>query len=282
MTLEPLELALGVVTETDQRLSALIGGEKRGGVHGDLLSVEVVERSEALGYAGKCFWELIDIEIGVAEEELVAGGWWVFFVVFAEGREMDALLGKAGGKVGVTALGVEFENEVEAAVLLDDRRVAGEGAGLDGVENELALAGVEEAHAVDVLFKIAFAEKAGEGELFEVGNGAGIKTELLVKAVGEGWRQHHVADAHSGGKGFGKGVHINDAGGSVKALQRGNRTTMEAKFAVVVVFDDGTAGLFAGPGEEFVASADGHGDAGGKLVGGADVGDLGLSGAEAA
>ena len=66
--------------------------------------------------------------------------------------------------------------------------MAGEGAGLDGVENELALAGVEEPHAVDVFFKIAFAEEAGKGELFEVGNGAGIKTELLVKTVGEGWR----------------------------------------------------------------------------------------------
>lgn len=145
-------------------------------------------RLQTLRHFFKGFWELIDIEVGVAEEELVAGGWRVFFVVFAEGGEMDALLGKAGGKVGVTALGIEFEDEVEAAVLLDDRRVAGEGAGLDGVENELALAGVEEAHAVDVFFKIAFAEKAGEGELFEVGNGAGIKTELLVKAVGEGWR----------------------------------------------------------------------------------------------
>lgn len=230
----------------------------------------------------QCSRQFVHIEVGVTEEELVAGGWRVFFVVFAEGGEMDALLGKAGGKVGVTALGVEFEDEVEAAVLLDDRRVASEGAGRDGVEDELALAGVEEAHAVDVLFKIAFAEKAGEGELFEVGNGAGIKTELLVKTVGEGWRQHHVADAHGGGKGFGESVHINDAGGSVEALQRGNGATMEAKFAVVVVFDDGAAGLFAGPGEEFVASADGHGDAGGKLVGGADVGDLGLSGAEAA
>ena len=144
------------------------------------------------------------------------------------------------------------------------------------------MAGVEEPHAVDVLFKIPLTEKTGKGELFEVGNGAGIKTELLVKTVGESWRQHHVADAHGGGKGFGKGVHINDAGGSVEALQRGNGTTMEAEFAVVVVFDDGAPGLFAGPGEEFVAPADGHGDAGGKLVGGADVGDLGLSGAEAA
>lgn len=92
-------------------------------------------------FEGIC--KLIDIEVGVTEEELVAGDWRVFFVVFAEGGEMDALLGKAGGKVGVTALGIEFEDEVESAVLLDDRRVAGEGAGLDGVENELALAGVE-------------------------------------------------------------------------------------------------------------------------------------------
>ena len=121
MALEPLEPALGVVTETDQRLSALIGSEKGSGVHGDLLSVEVVGRLETLGYAGEGFWELIGIEVGVAEEELVAGGWRVFFVVFAEGGEMDALLGKAGGKIGVTAFGIEFEDEVEAAVLLDDR-----------------------------------------------------------------------------------------------------------------------------------------------------------------
>lgn len=38
MALEPFEPALGVVTETDQRLSALIGSEKGGGMHGDLLS----------------------------------------------------------------------------------------------------------------------------------------------------------------------------------------------------------------------------------------------------
>ena len=70
-------------------------------------------------FEGIC--KLIDIEVGVTEEELVAGDWRVFFVVFAEGGEMDALLGKAGGKVGVTALGIEFEDEVESAVLLDDR-----------------------------------------------------------------------------------------------------------------------------------------------------------------
>ena len=125
MALEPLEPALSMVTETDQCVSALIGSEKGSGVHGDLLSVEVVGRSETLGYAGEGFWELIDIEVGVTEEELVAGGWRVFFVVFAKGGEMDALLGKAGGKVGVTALGVEFEDEVEAAVLRERAGVGG-------------------------------------------------------------------------------------------------------------------------------------------------------------
>ena len=42
MALEPLEPALGVVTETDQRLSALIGSEEGSGVHGDLLFVVVM------------------------------------------------------------------------------------------------------------------------------------------------------------------------------------------------------------------------------------------------
>ena len=42
MALEPLEPALGVVTETDQRLSALVSSEKGSGVHGDLLFVVVM------------------------------------------------------------------------------------------------------------------------------------------------------------------------------------------------------------------------------------------------
>ena len=66
MALEPLEPTLGVVTKTDERLAALVSGEKGSGVHGDLLSVKAMGRSETLGYAGEGFWELIDIKVGVA------------------------------------------------------------------------------------------------------------------------------------------------------------------------------------------------------------------------
>lgn len=42
MTFQTLETTLGVVTKTDQRLSALVSSEKGSGVHGDLLFVVVM------------------------------------------------------------------------------------------------------------------------------------------------------------------------------------------------------------------------------------------------
>lgn len=227
---------------------------------------------------GEGVGEGVHVEVGVAEEKLVAGAWGIGFVVVAQGSEVDALFGQAFCKRRVTAVGVQAQEKVQAAVLFDDVAEAGEGTGSDGIEHKLALAGVEEAHAVDVFFKVAFVDEARQGELLKVGDGAGVERKVFIEAVGQRHRQHHVADAHGGRKGFSKGVHVDNAGRSIQALQSWDGPPMKAEFAVVVVFDDGAFIGFAGPGKEFVAAADRHGDAGRELVRWADMGDVGSSG----
>lgn len=53
----------------------------------------------------QCPRQFVHVEIGVAEEKLVAGGWGVDFVVIGEGGEVDAFLGEAGGEGVVAVLG---------------------------------------------------------------------------------------------------------------------------------------------------------------------------------
>lgn len=56
-------------------------------------------------YFRQCPRQFVHVEIGVAEEKLVAGGWGVDFVVIGEGGEVDAFLSEAGGEGVVAVLG---------------------------------------------------------------------------------------------------------------------------------------------------------------------------------
>lgn len=61
---------------------------------------------------------------------------------------------------------------------------------------------ITDAHAVDVLFKIALGNEFCERVLLEVRDRARVEPKIFVKCFGERCGQHHVADADGAGKAF--------------------------------------------------------------------------------
>ena len=102
--------------------------------------------------------------------------------------------------------------------------------------------------------------------VFLLGHRAGIKGQFLVKTVDERFRKYHVADPHGRRERFREGVDVDDAFQNVNVLQSRNRLAGHAELTVIVVFDDIPVRRFGCPAQQLVAPADGHDDAGGKMV----------------
>ena len=79
-----------------------------------------------------------------------------------------------------------------------------------------------------------------------------------------------------GGQALGKGGQVDHRPvGARHALQAGQRPDVEPELRVVVVLQDIAAGLLPGPGQQLGPAGGGHGHAGGKVVAGGDVAQVG-------
>ena len=168
---------------------------------------------------------------------------------------------------------------MEPGVVFDDTaRLGGERAA-DDFENARSFARIVEAHAVDVAFKITLTEKFRERVLVEGRDGARVKAELFVEAIRERDGERHIADADRRGERFREGVHVDDLIG-IEPEHGNDRATVESKLTVVIVFEDVSFVAFVRPCEEFVAAAEGRGDAGGEMMRRVDMRDVGANALE--
>ena len=113
-------------------------------------------------------------------------------------------------------------------------------------------------------------DETGQNVLLQCRDRTGIEAQLLPVAFQQPGRQHQKAEAPRGGNGLGKGVQVNDPAPVIDALQGGDGTTSVAELAVIVILDDGGAGILR-PSQEGLPPGDGGHQSGGVLVVGGDV-----------
>ena len=152
----------------------------------------------------------------------------------------------------------------------------------DQLQDPAPFSAIAQAHAVDVLFKIPPADEGGQGILLKSRDRIGIKGQFPEKAVGKELGQDHIADPDGGGQGFGKGIHIDHFAAGVDTLQGRDRFSVQPEFTVIIILNNITAFLFPGPGQQLISAADGHGDPGREMVGGADMGYIRSAGRQPA
>lgn len=204
---------------------------------------------------------------------MLAGGG--LCVVIGEGADANAFFVCLLAEFFVGKGGVDFQDEMEAGVFFGDGGDGGQFAFADGLEQCVAAAAVGVAHAVDVLFKGAVADVLCKHQLFQGRNGAGVEGKFLLVLLGKALGQHHVADSRRRCKSLGECVDVDDLIGYVNVLQRGDRATGHAEFAIVVVFYDVAVAGFGGPAQQFVTAAYRHHNTCGIMMTGGDVNDVG-------
>ena len=151
---------------------------------------------------------------------------------------------------------------------------------MDDSEDLLAFPPVMAPHPIDMPLEEASLDERSECVLLEHRDRAGVKRQLPVEPLGQFGRQNHVADTDSRSQGFRERIHVDDAPGGIDALKRRQWAALYAEFAVIVVLDDIARGILIGPGQQFIAAADRHRDAGREMVVRADMRDLGTHGFE--
>ena len=124
--------------------------------------------------------------------------------------------------------------------------------------------------AVDVALEIAAVEQLSQHKLLEGGDGTGVKAQLLLKKCDQTTGEHHVARAHGGGDGLGKGVEIDHAVLMREGEKRFHRLRGDGELGAVVRFDDETIRFFR-PADVFVTLGGGGSDAAGKAAVGRGV-----------
>ena len=94
------------------------------------------------------------------------------------------------------------------------------------------------AHLVDMPLEIAVREQSCHNVLFEGGNGAGVKSEPLVKISDELLRQYHISDSQRGGDRFGKRVEIDHVAPRREREKGVLGLGGDRKFGFKIVLDD--------------------------------------------
>ena len=113
-------------------------------------------------------------------------------------------------------------------------------------------------------------DKPGQNVLLQRRNRTGVEAQFLPVAFQQPGRQHQKAETHRGGNGLGKGVQVNDPAPVIDTLQGGDGTAGVAELAVIVILNDGGAGILC-PAQKSLPPGDGGHQSSGVLVVGGDV-----------
>lgn len=144
---------------------------------------------------------------------------------------------------------------------------------LHAFENEIMFAAVNLSHAVDMLFKISFAQEMREDCLIHAGDSAGIMSaDLFVPFQKFRWKDH-VADTDRRSDCFGKGTDINNTILVIHSLKGRNRLAAVTELTVVVIFDNVTVRSGFCPGKKLDTPTVWHDCAKRKLMGWCDIDD---------
>ena len=125
-------------------------------------------------------------------------------------------------------------------------------------------------HPGEVTLVVAPGDETGQNVLLQCRDRTGIEAQLLPVAFQQPGRQHQKAEAHGGGNGLGKGVQVNDPPPVVDALQSGDGAAGVAELTVVIVLNDGGAGILR-PAQKRLPPDNGGHQSGGILVVGRNV-----------
>ena len=112
--------------------------------------------------------------------------------------------------------------------------------------------------------------ETGQNVLLQRRDRTGVEAQLLPVALQQPGGQHQKAKAHGGGNGLGKGVQVNNSFPVVDALQGGDGASGVAELTVIVILNDGGAGVLR-PSQKGLPPGDGGHQSGGVLVVGGDV-----------
>ena len=148
--------------------------------------------------------------------------------------------------------------------------MAGQRRGPEGADGGGAAVPVFLPHPGEVTLVVAPGDETGQNVLLQRRDRTGIEAQLLPVAFQQPGRQHQKAKTHRGGNGLGKGVQVNDPAPVIDALQGGDGTASVAELAVIVILDDGGAGILC-PSQKGLPPGDGGHQSGGVLVVGGDV-----------
>ena len=125
-------------------------------------------------------------------------------------------------------------------------------------------------HPGEVTLVVAPGDETGQNVLRQRRDRTGIEAQLLPVAFQQPGRQHQKAKTHRGGNGLGKGVQVNDPPPVVDALQSGDGAAGVAELTVVIVLNDGGAGILR-PAQKRLPPDNGGHQSGGILVVGRNV-----------
>ena len=166
---------------------------------------------------------------------------------------------------------------MRTGVAFGNLRNSGQRRSVNGCQNFVALLAVVVFHFVDMTFKIAFGDKACQRVLLKAGYGAAVKAHGLLIALQKARRQHHVADAQRWYQAFGEGVHVDDTALRILCVQRQDEASGITEFAVVIILDDVALADAVNPFKKLQPACYGHDDAGGEVVGGGKMHDVGTA-----
>ena len=164
---------------------------------------------------------------------------------------------------------------MQARVPFLDGELIRQGAVFQQPNDPVAKAFIAPAQSVDVLFKVAPAQKPCQGVLLEAGDRGAVEPQLLLEFLHQRPGQHHVADSDGGRQALGEGVHVDDPAAVIQGLEGRHRVGVEAELTVVIVLDD-VAVSFLRPAQQFQPPPHRRHQSQGEVVVGGTVEDLGV------
>src|SRR5271170_791306 len=131
---------------------------------------------------------------------------------------------------------------------------------MKGIEKNAAAFTIERAHAAEVAREMAFGDELGEHGLMEMRRADVHGVAHGEKGIDEIGGKDKIADSQRGEEHFAESADINNARGVIESLQGSDGLALEAIFAVIVIFDDPSAGL-PRPLQKLQAPRSTHGNA---------------------
>ena len=118
----------------------------------------------------------------------------LFVIEAAKSREADTLFFQSFGESFIGKIGLQFQEKMQTRVLFQNGKPVSQRVILHDFNQLVPAAAAGLPGPVDMLFKMAPADKPGQGILLKGGHRAAVEAQFLLEPPHKEFRQNQIAD----------------------------------------------------------------------------------------